>query len=129
MNQQSDELDRILLSEQSLLPSSGFASSVMDAIAKEAATPAPIPFPWKRVLPGFAALLVGIFFLFRLLSETLAGIASQPAPTMNLLGWLQSNSAAAVVLRTQAAPALFAVAVSLLSFLICRRFAVGRPTE
>jgi hypothetical protein len=129
MNQQPDDLDRILANEQPLLPSSGFAASVMDAIAKEAATPAPIPFPWKRALPGIAALLVAFFVLYRLASETLAGIASHPASTVDPLLWLRSNSAAAVMLRTQAAPALFAVAISLLSLLICRKFAGGRSTE
>jgi hypothetical protein len=52
----NDEFDRIM-SEDEILPSSGFAASVMDAVRREAAIPPPIPFPWKRALPGavFAA--------------------------------------------------------------------------
>ena len=51
-----DELDRILMSaEQDILPSSGFTRSVMEAVQNEASTPAPIPFPWMRALPGLAA--------------------------------------------------------------------------
>lgn len=46
-----DDLNRIL-SETEILPSSGFAASVMDAVRREAAAPPPIPFPWKRALPG-----------------------------------------------------------------------------
>ena len=47
-----DEIDRILSGEGEILPSSGFAVSVMDAVRREAAAPPPIPFPWKRALPG-----------------------------------------------------------------------------
>jgi len=50
------EINRILSREDEILPSSGFAVSVMDAVRREAAAPPPIPFPWKRALPG---LLVG----------------------------------------------------------------------
>jgi hypothetical protein len=58
----NDEFDRIM-SEEEILPSSGFAASVMDAVRREAAAPPPIPFPWKRALPGAvfaAAILIGI---------------------------------------------------------------------
>jgi hypothetical protein len=47
-----DEINRILSREDEILPSSGFAVSVMDAVRREVATPPPIPFPWKRALPG-----------------------------------------------------------------------------
>jgi len=54
----ADDLGRILDREE-ILPSSGFVDSVMDAVRQEAATPPPIPFPWKRALPGlFVAVLV-----------------------------------------------------------------------
>jgi hypothetical protein len=58
----NDEFDRIM-SEDEILPSSGFAASVMEAVRREAAAPPPIPFPWKRALPGAvfaAATLIGI---------------------------------------------------------------------
>jgi len=51
-----DEIDGILSRQDEILPSSGFAVSVMDAVRREAAAPPPIPFPWKRALPG---LVVG----------------------------------------------------------------------
>jgi uncharacterized protein (DUF697 family) len=66
MNDQ--EFDRILSSEGDLVPSSGFVSTVMDAVRSEACAPPPIPFPWMRALPGIAAgvlalvyLLIGVF--------------------------------------------------------------------
>jgi hypothetical protein len=50
-----EEIDRVLSREDEILPSSGFAVSVMDAVRREAAAPPPIPFPWKRALPGLVA--------------------------------------------------------------------------
>ncbi|MBZ5578975.1 MAG: hypothetical protein LAP40_20635 [Acidobacteriia bacterium] len=55
-----EELDRILSGEGGIVPSSGFTAGVMDAIRSEAATPPPIPFPWKRALPGLAAWVVAL---------------------------------------------------------------------
>ncbi|MFY9907909.1 MAG: hypothetical protein WAK62_22345 [Terriglobales bacterium] len=49
---EEDEMNRILSRDDDILPSSGFAASVMDAVRREAAAPPPIPFPWKRALPG-----------------------------------------------------------------------------
>ena len=54
------ELDAMLASEGAIVPSSGFLSAVMERVQEEASTPAPIPFPWKRALPGFA-LASGVF--------------------------------------------------------------------
>jgi len=53
--QDEGEINRILSREDEILPSSGFAVSVMDAVRREAAAPPPIPFPWKRALPGLVA--------------------------------------------------------------------------
>ena len=51
----NDELDRILASDDALEPSSGFSSSVMEAVRREAAAPASPPFPWARFGIGIAA--------------------------------------------------------------------------
>lgn len=56
----TDKLDRVLLAQDTLLPSSGFTASVMEAIQQQALPSAPIPFPWRLALPGIAALLVGL---------------------------------------------------------------------
>ena len=50
-----DEIDRILGGEDDILPSPRFPGAVMRAIHREAATPPPIPFPWKRAWPALAA--------------------------------------------------------------------------
>ena len=55
-----DELDRVLSREPGIIPSSGFVRSVMAAVRSEAAAPPPIPFPWKRAMPGLLACLVAI---------------------------------------------------------------------
>ncbi len=50
----TDKLDVILANEQELVPSSGFLARVMDKVREEAEAPQPIPFPWKRAIPGMA---------------------------------------------------------------------------
>jgi hypothetical protein len=49
-----DAVDRILAAEEELIPSSGFLTAVMERVKEEAAAPPPIPFPWKRAIPGMA---------------------------------------------------------------------------
>jgi hypothetical protein len=76
-----EDFDRTLSSEQEIIPSSGFVASVMDAVQREATAPPPVPFPWKRALPGLLAASVALIALF------VAGVAlftqastPQPAP-------------------------------------------------
>ncbi len=57
---QPTRMDRILASEEPIVPTSGFLSAVMERVEQEAAAPKPIPFPWKRALPGFA-LIAAVF--------------------------------------------------------------------
>jgi hypothetical protein len=54
---QNDDLDRILATNEEMLPSSGFADSVMQAVRQEAATPPPIQFPWRQAIPGMSAVV------------------------------------------------------------------------
>ncbi len=65
------EIDRVLSREDDILPSSGFAASVMDAVQREAATPPPIPFPWKRAMPG---LVVAVLTLILVLVDGVVAI-------------------------------------------------------
>jgi hypothetical protein len=53
-------MDHILATEEELVPSSGFLIAVMERVEEESRAPAPIPFPWKRAMPGFA-LAGGVF--------------------------------------------------------------------
>jgi hypothetical protein len=117
---QSGEIDSILLAEDALPPSSGFAASVLDAIREQAAQPAPIAFPWRLAIPGFTALLIGITAL----EATAIRNMNRPSGTDWLL-WLYSNAGSSVVLRTQVAPVLLALAASWLCVLLCGRVATG----
>jgi len=59
-----EDIDPMLARHDDIVPSSGFTASVMDAVTREATTPPPIPFPWKRALPGLVwCLAVMIAFL------------------------------------------------------------------
>ncbi len=57
---QPDEMDRILNEEERIVPSSGFAASVMEAVRREALAPPPIAFPWKRAVPGIVAAIIAM---------------------------------------------------------------------
>jgi hypothetical protein len=54
----ADELDRMLVTEESLAPSSGFAAAVMEGVREAAMEPPPLPFPWTRVAAGAIACAV-----------------------------------------------------------------------
>jgi hypothetical protein len=55
-----EKINHILASEEALIPSSGFVSAVMERIREEAAAPPPIPFPWKRFVPGAVLAMGGL---------------------------------------------------------------------
>jgi hypothetical protein len=80
-----DELDRILSEDDEILPSSGFTVSVMEAVRREASTPPPIPFPWKRALPGLAAAALALVLA---LAEVSATGFREGGATAHLLLWL-----------------------------------------
>jgi hypothetical protein len=58
-----DEIDRILGSEEPIVPSSGFTASVMETIRSNAVAPEPISFPWRRAIPGVAAGAIAVAVL------------------------------------------------------------------
>jgi hypothetical protein len=128
-NETSNNLDRILLERDPLLPSSGFAASVLEAVQLQTAAPAPIPFPWKRALPGLAALLLGLSIVARMILTTAQSAIQSPATANDWLAWLRSSAQSAVLLRTQAAPVLLALAASCVCILLCRRIIAGPTTR
>ena len=115
------EIDRILAAEEALVPSSGFLASVMERVREEASAPAPIPFPWKRALPGMvvvAGLLgAGAFELVR--------HAMPAASELTLIA--PQISLAAVRSLEQAGWVAFALGASLFSWMLSKRLA-GRWT-
>jgi hypothetical protein len=72
--EQDDELDRMLARSfgpphsraahaESIEPSSGFATSVMERVREEAAAAAalgPIQFPWRRAVPGICMVVLAV---------------------------------------------------------------------
>lgn len=111
------EIEAILAGEEELLPSSGFLSSVLERIEQEAAAPPPVPFPWKRAVPGIL-MAAGVFSwgtvkLIRLdlltpalLRFTLPPLSSAVIGQIEQAGWIA-----------------MALGVSLLSWLLARRLA------
>jgi hypothetical protein len=111
----NERIDQILAKEQELVPSSGFLSSVMERVREEAAAPPPIPFPWKRFVPGiivgagvlgWGAVELVRFVAPRLHEVRLTPPHIPPATTQPLeqAGWIVAT-----------------LAVSLVSWMISRR--------
>lgn len=82
-----DDLDRVLSREETIAPSARFVDSVMVAVRRENATPAPISFPWKRALPGIAAAIVSIVLLGVEISSSLAAPPTSWHPGDALSAW------------------------------------------
>jgi hypothetical protein len=122
------QLDAALRSDRDqILPSSGFADSVLAAVSAEAGAPAPIPFPWKRALPGLigasaAALALAVTLIAALVRAHAAARAlsargfSLPAGRGFDLAPLLRGAAHADALWI-----LFALAIPLLCLLLMRR--------
>jgi hypothetical protein len=123
-NQQPDKLDRILLEENALLPSSGFAASVMESIQEQAAEPAPIPFPWKLALPGIAALIAAAVVLIRLTVAAFQTI-NQGMDVARVLPQWYFDLLASPSLQAAATPVLLALAASAVCVLFCHKLARG----
>lgn len=113
------EIDRILATEEELIPSSGFMASVMERVQEESAVPPPIPFPWKRAIPGIL-LVTGVFgwgavVIVRFVPSAVHSLALSPphleaafVRPVELTGWVA-----------------LALGASLVSWLLSRRL-VGR---
>ncbi|MGD0630411.1 MAG: hypothetical protein ABR987_13730 [Terracidiphilus sp.] len=112
--------ESILASEETIVPSSGFLDAVMERVKEEATMPAPIPFPWKRALPGFVVagglLGWGGVELVRIGVPALNG-ASLSVPHLSIA----MNEP-----LMQAGWVALAAVISLASWLLARKLA-GRP--
>jgi hypothetical protein len=118
-NSQMDSamIDNILASDEELIPSSGFLASVMERVQEEANATAPIPFPWKRAIPGIL-LAGGVFgwgaYEFARHSVLSVGSIAFTAPQI---------PAALERPLEQAGWVAMALVVSLVSWLLSRRLA------
>ena len=114
-----DDLDRVLSHEEDILPSSSFATSVMDAVRQEAAAPTPIRFPWMRALPGLVATGLAFAWAFLILFKMTRAAAQFSATEARVL---------ALSLPTDIQPTwiTLAVLVTAASLAVSVRFASGR---
>ena len=116
-------IDRILASEEPLIPSSGFLGSVLERVREEAAAPPPIPFPWKRAIPAvlFTAGIFGwaAFELVRLGLPAAGSLADAGSVSLAM----PHLSAVAVQPFEPAGWVALALGTSLFSWLLARRLA------
>jgi hypothetical protein len=119
-----DEFDRILSEEEEILPSFGFGAAVMDAVRHEAAVPAPIPFPWRRALPGLAATALSLVsVLVVALTQMGRGLAAPPLPA-EWTNWLVPMMRA--MMNAGAGWVALALLLTLASVMLSMRLASGR---
>jgi hypothetical protein len=110
-------IDHILATEEALIPSSGFLASVMERVHEEAAAPPPIPFPWKRAIPGMVLVAGtlgwgGFEFVRHGISASRDLAFTAPHISVNFAGPLE-----------EAAWIALALGISLASWLFSRRLA------
>jgi len=111
------EIENILAAEDHLVPSSGFLASVMERVQEEATAPAPIPFPWKRAVPGIL-LATGVlgWGAVELLRAGFAATKDASLPALHLPNSL-------VLPIEDAGWVALALAISLVATLFSRRLA------
>jgi hypothetical protein len=108
-----EDIDLMLARNDDIVPSSVFTASVMAAVTREATAPPPIPFPWRRALPGLSwCLAVSIAFLITGLRSS-----DNPAPVSGTLD-LWAILGGAVWISTALVVSLFSIG---LSFRLTRR--------
>jgi hypothetical protein len=59
----TDDIDRLLSNDEDIEPSPLFVRSVMAAVERAAAEPPPIPFPWRRGLPGLGVAVAAAAYV------------------------------------------------------------------
>ncbi len=121
------EIDPILSGQDEILPSAGFVACVMDAVRREAAVPPPIPFPWKRALPGLALALVvmalvavgGVFAVTH-------GLGGSTAPQVAATTSWSATQGMQGKLNSAAAWTAIALLLTLITMKFSMRLAAGR---
>jgi len=113
----SEKIEKILAREEELIPSSGFLASVMERIEDEVVAPPPIPFPWKRAVPGMT--LAACVFGWGAVELVRLGV---PAASRFSLPAIHVTAAFTRPVE-QAGWVALALGVSLISWLVSKRMA------
>lgn len=113
----SPHIDRILAADDALLPSSGFLAAVMERVREEAAAPPPIPFPWKRALPGGVFIVVALgWIVFEFIRRGLPTVSGAQFVIPHITSTAERP-------LEQAGWVALALGISLASWLLSRRLA------
>ena len=77
-----DNLNRILSTDEDVVPSSSFVGNVMAAVRRDTSARAPISFPWWRVVPGIAicAIALTVFFVIAAIQFYEGATVAGPVP-------------------------------------------------
>ena len=81
-----DDLDRLLSHHDTLVPSSGFAAGVMEAVQNAADEPRPLRFPWWRFAVGVLGCVVWAGAAIRVLGELELSRAAEPLTAVAIAG-------------------------------------------
>jgi hypothetical protein len=115
-----DEIERILDGEDEILPSSGFAASVMEAVHRDVIKLPPLAFPWRRAIPGVVALLAAYGM------ATWRFIVALNNKTPNVLFDEQLHQLFGVSMRSEIQWVIIAIALTIMSVLLPLRLMRGR---
>jgi hypothetical protein len=108
----NDDTDRVFSTIDSIVPSSGFAASVMEAVRRDAEAPPPIPFPWKRALPGLI-FCVGALAAFLILGLSQPGHGTELSSSLTRIVGEMANNAGVGWIAVALVVSLVSVVVSM----------------
>lgn len=106
----TDDLDRTLSSEADIRPSPVFVRSVMAAVEREADAAPPIPFPWRRALPGIGVVAAMAIVVVFEASRLLSAVPVSGATTIPLLEDMHAPTAMWIVIGLFVSAATMALA-------------------
>ena len=117
-----EAIDRAMLDDVELAPSSGFVQAVMNAVVAERTAPPPIAFPWARVWPAAAlcaVLTAGPLVLAR--PDLAVSTAPLAGPVVRVLSLLDGLVASAEVRQAAIGLALTWLLVDIPRRIVSRR--------